>query len=277
MRKGVQPNADPLLPSSTARGLSLAGLVLMILFLTILAGSLFPVRLLDPAWQLRVGGALINASPFPLIGLGLLHLAAALDLHDPLLSMRRRLSAQVAVAVAVGYLLLAPLLGVAALRQQQRQTLEQSTRLRRANAQLEQMRQATSRAASTAELEQRLSALQGPKLDAADRTLRLPLLRSRVNALLDQAVAQVAHAQASRPPLHPWILLPEIARTSIACLALAVGFAGLARRPGSDLSLLQELQDGLDRLWFRQRFQRRNRQTLSDDEYLRQLSGNQED
>ncbi|MFN7900789.1 MAG: hypothetical protein ACK5N0_14225, partial [Synechococcaceae cyanobacterium] len=49
-----------------ARGLSLAGLVLVALYLSILAGSLFPIQLLNSAWQLKVGAALINASPFPL-------------------------------------------------------------------------------------------------------------------------------------------------------------------------------------------------------------------
>ena len=73
------------LPSPIARGVGLAGLVLIVLFLTILSTSLLPLRLLDAAWQLRVGGTLINASPFPLIGLVLLHIAASLDPQDPLL------------------------------------------------------------------------------------------------------------------------------------------------------------------------------------------------
>jgi hypothetical protein len=36
--------------------------------------------------------------------------------------------------------------------------------------------------------------------------------------------------------------LPEILRNAFASLALALGFAGLAQRPGRDLSLLAELQ-----------------------------------
>ena len=59
-------------PASTARGLSLAGLVLLVLFLSILAGALCPIALLDPAWQLRVGGALIHASPVAVGSLPLL-------------------------------------------------------------------------------------------------------------------------------------------------------------------------------------------------------------
>jgi hypothetical protein len=49
------------LPSAPARGIALAGAVLIVLFLTILSASLLPARLLDAAWQLRVGGAWSNA------------------------------------------------------------------------------------------------------------------------------------------------------------------------------------------------------------------------
>ena len=37
-------------PSATARGFSVAGLVMVVLFLTVVAGSLFPIQLLEPAW-----------------------------------------------------------------------------------------------------------------------------------------------------------------------------------------------------------------------------------
>lgn len=108
----------PPLPSSTARGLSLAGLVLLVLFLAILAGALFPIALLAPAWQLSFGGALINSSPVALTGLALLHLAAALAPTDRLVAGRRRLAAQLAIPAAFGFLLLllVPLLTSAALR-----------------------------------------------------------------------------------------------------------------------------------------------------------------
>ena len=43
----------------------------------------------------------------------------------------------------------------------------------------------------------------------------------------------------------------NIVRTSVACLALAAGFAGLARSPGSELSLLEELQVNWDHLRYR--------------------------
>jgi hypothetical protein len=260
------------LPSSTARGIALAGWVLIVLFLTILSASLLPVRLLDAAWQLRVGGVLINAAPFPLIGLVLLQFAASLDPGDALLMQRRRMAAQLATLVALGYLLLAPLLATANLQRQHSQALANSGGLRRASQQLQQMRQVTSSASSIPELEQRLAVLQGPRLDAADRLLPLPVLRSRVQDLLDQASARLERARNTAPPASPWALLGDIVRTSVACLALALGFAGLARRPGRELSLLAEVQATWFRLRQRRSHARRVDRASSHKDYLRQIS-----
>lgn len=262
------------LPSPIARGVGLAGVVLIVLFLTILSTSLLPVRLLDAAWQLRVGGALINASPFPLIGLVLLHIAASLDPQDLLLLQRRRLAAQLAAAVAIGYLLLAPLLATANLQRQQSQALASSSGLRRDSERLQQMRQVVRSASSILELEQRLAAVKGPRLDAADRSLPLPVLRSRIESVLDQASARLERARSSAPPASPWALLGDIVRTSVACLALAAGFAGLARRPGSNLSLLAELQMRWEHLRYRRGVLRgRSGRTSADADYLRQIVG----
>lgn len=264
---------SPLLPSATARGIALAGLALIVLFLTILSASLLPLRLLDPAWQLQVGSGLINASPFPLIGLVLLHLATSLDPGDALLAQRRRLAAQLATVVALGYLLLAPLLATATLQRQHNQALASRGSLRRASEQLQQMRQVASSASSVSELEQRMAALQGPRLDAADRSLPLPVLRSRMQELLDQASARLERARSSAPPANPWTLLGDIARTSVACIALALAFAGLARRPGSDVSLLGELHLA----WLRLRhsrihLRRRSGSGSADEAYFQRLS-----
>ena len=150
--------------------------------------------------------------------------------------------------MAFGYLLLAPLLAAANLQRQQGQAQATSSELRRTAERLQQMRQVASSATNIPELEQRMTALQGPSLDVADRNLPLPLLRSRIEARLDQVDARLERARSSAPPANPLSLLGDITRTSVACLALATGFAGLARRPGSPLSLLAELQQGWIRL-----------------------------
>ena len=271
-------NLSRRLPSPTARGIALVGMVLIVLFLTILSASLLPVRLLDAAWQLRVGGVLINASPIPLIGLVLIHFAASLDPGDALLVNRRRLAAHLATVVAFGYLLLAPLLAAATLQYQHSQELASSGGLSRDSEKLQQMRQVIKSASSIPELEQRMAALQGPHLDAADRSLPLPVLRSRMEDLLDQASTRLARVRSAASPSSPWTQLGDIVRTSVACLALAAGFAGLARRPSSELSLLTELEMAWKELRYSKlSLNRTSRRTgTSNEEYLRQLSGEED-
>jgi hypothetical protein len=63
-----------------------------------------------------------------------------------------------------------------------------------------------------------------------------------VGAVLDQAALQISRERESSQPTTPLLLLPDLLRNALASLALALGFAALARRPGSARSLLQELQ-----------------------------------
>lgn len=229
-------------PSATARGFSLAGAVMVVLFLTVVAGSLFPIQLLDPTWQLRVGSSLINSSPMPLTGLVLIHLASSLDLRDPQLAARRQLAARLAIPVALGFLFLFPLLTTAALRQQSTQLSERSSRVQRATTQVEAIRQATASATSVDDLRQRLTTLQGPQLTEAERSLPLPVLRARINAALDRVASQIDRQRPAPTAANPWTLLPEILRSAVASIALFVGFAALARRPEAEMSFLGELQ-----------------------------------
>ena len=79
----MPPSSDPS-RSGTAVLFSAPGL-------SVVAPALFPLQLLEPAWQLRLAGALINTAAFPLLGLALLQIAAELGPHDPLLKSRSRL------------------------------------------------------------------------------------------------------------------------------------------------------------------------------------------
>lgn len=263
---------------STARALSQAGVALLAVYVVILVGGLWPVQLISPAFQLRVGSQLINSAPIALIGLALIHLAASLNPADPALQARRKRVAALAVAAVLGFLLLIPLLATASLRQVHNQASQQASELRRAQAQLQAFRQALAASTTPAELEQRFNALQGPRLDAADRLQPMPLLRARVSALLDQLGAQLERRRNQLPPPHPLQTLPEILRTALGALALAAGFAALARRPACPVSLLDEWGLAWMRLQKRLRWQRkaagsnRGRFGAAEEDYIRQLS-----
>lgn len=231
-------------------GLGVVALVLFLLFASVVAATLFPLQLLDPAWQLRFAGTLINGAPFALLGLALLQIAAELGPHDPLLKRRKQICSQLAVAAALGFLLLLPLQTVAGLQQGRSINQAQSSRIQRAEAKLKALRQAVAVATSNADLNQQLQRLSGPVLGPADIAQPLPLLKAQVGAVLDQAALQISRERNSNRPSTPLMLLPELLRNGFASLALALGFAALARRRrGSPRTLLQELQ----RAWSRSR------------------------
>lgn len=243
--------------STTPRNLSFTGLVLLLLFLSIAAGASFPIAILAPAWQLRVGAALINSAPIPLTGLAILHLALYLDKQGELLVRRRRIAAALALPASLGFLLLVPLLGTALVRQQAAQLKEPQLRLRQASTQLVALRTAVRSATSAEDLSQRLVALQAPPLAAYQQNLSLEQQRLLMNATLDRAAVQIARQQTALPSANPWLVAPEILRTSLACLVLAAGFAALARRPHAERSVLDEVQQSWHEMGRRSRRPRR--------------------
>ncbi len=145
----------------------------------------------------------------------------------------------------------------------------QAARLQGAEAKLKALRQAVAGAASNAALNQQLQQLQGPVLGPADIAQPLPLLKAQVAAVLDQAALQISREREASQPRTPLLLLPELLRNALVSLAMALGFAALAQRSGSDLSLLQELRSHGQRLQLRRSTRR---PTTSDEDYLRQLS-----
>jgi hypothetical protein len=110
-------------------------------------------------------------------------------------------------------------------------------------------------------------------LSPADLGQPLPLVKMQLNAALDQAQAQIQinRDRAAMPPAPAIAALPEVLRNSLACLLFACGYAAFARRTGSDLSLLQEIQKSLQRLQ-----PLRPRRAGSQGDEVRQLSGREE-
>jgi hypothetical protein len=269
MASTESPRPSGAVSSANARGISLAGLVLFAVYLSILLGALFPLKVLDPLWELRVGTSLINAAPFPLLGLALLHLASSIDPLDQLLISRRRTAAALSVLAALGFLLLVPLMSFGAIQQQRLQGSSQSAQIAAADGRIQALRQAIAAATSSDDLSSRLVALKGPALNAVDRSQPLPVLKAQVGALLDQVAGQLARQRQLAPPPNAWLLLPDLLRNGFACLALAVGFAGLARRRQVSVSLLEELQRWWQNSWRRPMVARPRRWSYWSDSWLR--------
>jgi hypothetical protein len=258
----------------SVRSFSQLALVFVVLFATLAAGSIFPFEPLDPAWQSRLTATLLNAATLPLLALVLLQLASLLDPRDPLIQRQRQRFSHLAVAAALGFLLLLPLQISAALRLQASAGAEQLGRLDSATRKLAALRQAVGRANSSKDLRDRLQTLSGPPLSPADLTIPLPLLKAQVTTSFDQAQIEIARQRNAIPSTDPLRLLPELLRSAISCLAIACGFAIFAQWPGKEITLLEEVQ---------LRFQKTNSKRLKRDKrmsqakYLRQLHGEKRD
>lgn len=268
---------------SAPRAILQAGVALLAMYVVILLPVLWPVQLLLPAFQLRLGAQLINSGPIALLGLALMQLGCALDPDDPWLAGLHRRAAALAVAAVFGFLMLVPLLGVASFRQQQSQSLAASAQLGRADAQLQAFRQALAASTSPADLEARFTALKGPRFDSFDRSLPMPQLRLRAAALLDQLGAELQRRRSRLPSANPWTNVPEIVLTALGGLVLAAGFAALARRPGQEVSLLEEplllwvLWDERQLMERDAEASRHGRSAPPEQDYIRQLSDEQDE
>ena len=225
-------------------------LVLFVLYLTVVLGSAFPFRLLNPTWQLTMLANLVNTSGFPLVGLGVLHLASELSPDDGNLARQRRVCAQLAVPVAVGFLLLIPLQSMALWQQSSTFNNSRLAQVGRAERSLSELRQAVGAASSSADLQQRLQALKGPTLGPAEQALPLPVLKAQVRAELQRFERQLGRQQQPPQSNRTWNLIVDTLRNGVPCLALACGFAALGQRRHSPVPFLEDCLDTLARLRF---------------------------
>ena len=259
-------------PEVVAPALSSIGLGLLTLFGIAVIGQLFPLRLLFPAWQLRVAGVLIESGPLALIGLALLQLAAHLDPYDARLQDRWRQIGRLGVVAVLGFLLLVPLQLVAAGRSIQGMTSAQRSQQQRVDRNLTVMRQQIRAASSFQDLQQRIRDIQAPDLRVEADALRQPFpqLQRSLLAGVDQSEQQLRRSFAGDTSGRIRAVLERSGRGVVSALVLALCFA--ATTPlwrDSEVSMLMAWQWQWRRLW-----NRRPRQAaaLSNEEYLRQLS-----
>jgi hypothetical protein len=220
--------------------LSWVALVLFVLYITIVSGALYPVKLLDPEWQLGVFSALVNTAGFPLVGLGLLHLAADLAPGNRDLASRRRLCARLAVPVTFGFLLMVPLQSFSLWHQSQLLLDRGGARIAQSEATIAALRQALQSARSAQDIQLRLQELNRPLLSPAELALPLPTLRRQAETSLQQAEQVLARQRRGLPQGGLWAMVQISFRNTMGCLALAIGFAALAQRQHSRMPLLQE-------------------------------------
>ncbi len=218
-------------------------------YLTTALASAWPVALLQPAWQERLGRSLINGAVFPLVGACLVVLASVLQPASDTLARRMRRVRRLACGAAIGFVLLIPLLTVTGVQQLNRSAIEGRQRL-------EQVRRATvklQQAGTAAELREALLQIPGiepPQLPASFnqpvpelRARLLERLEPRLNALETRLQSELSELWQR------WLL--RLLRDALSAGFLAVSFAAIGRPGSHGPSLLGRLSDR----WRRRRLQ----------------------
>jgi ABC-type multidrug transport system fused ATPase/permease subunit len=251
----TRPNADrrdrrrPSLPLKILRSASsmdsnkLASLLLNLaytlfaVFLAIIAIEALPPRPLDPDWIVVLAANLVNTVTIPLVGLGLVHLAANFSAEPRFQLMQRRLG-RLATWVTLGFFMLLPLLGL--LLSFNSQKIERANAIQKVQIEQKasQIRKAVTEAQSLKELQLAMTALQGPQISSDDLNQPLPQIKTQILAVVAQAKSSFL-AQQKGPYSKEYVpVLKQILRISVLSLASGFGFASLAWNPKTNKSLL---------------------------------------
>jgi len=223
--------------------LSVIALALFVIYGVRVAAAAIPFRPLDTLWQLSVSSALIEAAAIPLVGLGLLHLAAYLNPDDPALARRRDALARWAIPAVLGFLLLIPVQAYASWSSVATAKARLTTQQTTANRNFALVREAISAATSLEDLQARLQSLQSPELGIRFENLGLPLAETQRQMLLRlNDIQEQVKTRINAPPPEA---IEDVARNSIrvmgTSLVYALAFAIAAQRRGQDIPLLVEL------------------------------------
>ncbi len=235
--------------------------VLLLMFVLAVSLPLLPLKLADPFWQLSFTAALCSNGFLALLAVLLLNLAAALLPQADWLLGRRQLVGSLCRWVALAYLLLIPLQGLAAWRALDWAGAAESRGARQELQRIAQFRQAVVSANSVAALQVNLAAIQAPPLGSVDQSQSLAAIKSGLLAQL-QTVEQRARAtrggqlavgSGSLPgkALDPAKLLAlgkDCLRVVLLSLGFALAFAAAAQRKGSALSVRAEWRLAAERM-----------------------------
>jgi hypothetical protein len=253
-----------------SRTLPVVAASLLVLFASTVVGSFFPLQPMEPLWQARLAISLISTGPLALLALALLHVAASLEPEVDWLQKRLRLWSQLAMAVCLGFVLLVPVMTQATIASQSNAFRRQEEQVKAKETKVASLRLALLNSRNVVELNQQFQQLQGPQLGPDDLRLPLPEIKRGLEKIFQESDRLIARERQQLPPKLSWNALPDLLSKSVAALGLALGFSALAKRPGCQISLLQEWQDH----WNRRHMRKSSRRSLSSQEqYIRRVTG----
>lgn len=250
------------------------GVALLGIFTILLLAGLFPIKIIDPGWQLRVIRTLVNNGTIAVLGLVLISLAPVIHPTETLKKRRLRI-ANLAVIASIGYLLIVPLQGIAIWQGLSSFGISQARQLQAAKDKIELIRKAVNESGNTAELQKRLQAIPGPSLPPLNTNTPIEVVRPQLLSLLNTAQGQLrqrsAGAGLSADRLQQ--LVQESIRVGLSALVFAAAFACGSVWPGGSRNLFDSWLKIFSALFGWMRPRRRTGKKSSDREYFDQLSG----
>lgn len=227
-----------------ANFLSVLSLALFGIFTVTAAASALPLQPLQPDWQLRLGTSLIDNGPIAALALVAAWLAVILSQvpgrHEGRLAAVR----QWAIAAALGYLLLIPLLSSAAWRGLSQVLTAERQEQRLVTGQLASLRAVVRSSPTATTLARQWRGLNGPRLSTTDLEQPLPQLRAQLLDDLQQIDNRIRRSGGGAArQTRVWGVVQNTLRLCLSALFLALGFAAAAKARGRSRTLLEVWQD----------------------------------
>jgi hypothetical protein len=211
------------------------------LFALIVVFDSMPPRLLDPLWLISLAASLTNTVSFPLVGLALVHIGAALAPLNAGINQRRMRLSRLAAWAAAAYLMLIPLVGFAVWRGVTNIGLgakRQEALIVRA---ADRLLAAIGKSSTPQQLQQSMISLQGPSISDSDLARPLPELKAGLRQIVVQ-IRQRMITEIPRPDAKGYInLYLQALRAALMALLSSAGFAALSWNAFKESTLLELL------------------------------------
>ncbi len=214
------------------------GFALLVAFLAIIAKLAFPVALVQPGWQLRVGESLRATASIPLVAMALLLLAEFINPDSQILANRILWLRRLSVVAALGFFLLIPLQISAGLREITKATVLEYREL----SAIQRASTAIQEAVTQREMFNAIKLIPGLPPDATPAfNLPIPAIRT---ALLAQIRPQILKLETRIREVRSQRIQGAItifAFDAFLSLAYGIGFAAIGRTSVQRPTLLRKI------------------------------------
>ncbi|MFZ9753855.1 MAG: hypothetical protein ACO3B3_09925 [Cyanobium sp.] len=201
--------------------------------------SSYPFSILDPSWQLNFTVNAVDNGGIVLVSLLLFAFSATLNIRNKQSSHLRIF--RLAIWPMLGFLLIPPLYLVASVRLKEKVRSENVIRFEKASRRLEELSSKINAASSSQDIDLILRKFQGKGLTGPQLNLPPNRIRSELLSQLQEARRQLLQQIPSEQALQPLPLIINGTRIILSSLAYSIALAAFARRPKSQVSLMEEL------------------------------------